>query len=795
MVYFQDDIENAKKEWELGRLKALKEEEERRLEVEEDEMLFTYTREDAFNQVKKSTKKAKAATAKVKTPNPSRAASARKRPVKKKDENYVIDEDKRRSDQGLAGVNTVTPKPARSVGRPPKNKTPKVTPKSAKGKKVTKIDVESIDVDDSDTPKVLKPKRQPKSTQKISEEEQAQTSKLVSKILAQANQKAAAKITSTPEQITYSQQLLAQSQKTEFTKAQLASAMQKVQQVPNMSKPATVNPQLLTPSQLQHLKNIISNAHRNITPGQASAAVLQQQLQGQFLTSPVKSTPGTPGQQLFFQTSPNQQGQLVLSQNPQIITQQLQQGAQTVVQPSLVQVQGRGGVGTPTLLQVQSSQPGGAPSLLQIQQPQNIPAFVQIQGSQMGSSQLIQVQGSQQVARTIQAPKLTTPTSQVVQFQTSPSALLAQIQASRVHGSQRNPTSTPQKSHPTIVQAGQGTQLVIPPSIAKQTPARTVQFPAYGSQTVTQNTTPSIINVQNLAQQATKPVSNKAQFATVQDIQLVVTNPSGSRMTPAIQQAKVGPPQTIQVVTSQASMSGGSVQQVKPAAQTIQQVITQNSAGQPVVQFLRMSGSQATTHTTPNQDTSSFSRPQPGQQGVVYLQLAGGKAIPVSLANSQMTLPIVKPEKPKGQTIQPSGVRNVMPTIVVTQGSAIQVANGPITAGKVNAPVSRFQVAGNVAQRPRLRSPLPVSARPAIATVGMVARQPIPDNNSTTVPPPWNNPNLVIRTRRAAVQDQGKSGIENGVVFKSPPETNEVNHIPSANVDSKNGCVTTPNNG
>ncbi|XP_052073827.1 helicase domino-like isoform X2 [Mytilus californianus] len=50
----EEDIENAKKEWELGRLKALKEEEERRLEVEEDEMLFTYTREDAFNQVFKS---------------------------------------------------------------------------------------------------------------------------------------------------------------------------------------------------------------------------------------------------------------------------------------------------------------------------------------------------------------------------------------------------------------------------------------------------------------------------------------------------------------------------------------------------------------------------------------------------------------------------------------------------------------------------------------------------------------------------------------------------------------------
>ncbi|KAK3083777.1 hypothetical protein FSP39_003020, partial [Pinctada imbricata] len=47
----EEDIENAKKDWELGRLQALKEEEERRLEIEEDEMLYIYSREDAYNQV------------------------------------------------------------------------------------------------------------------------------------------------------------------------------------------------------------------------------------------------------------------------------------------------------------------------------------------------------------------------------------------------------------------------------------------------------------------------------------------------------------------------------------------------------------------------------------------------------------------------------------------------------------------------------------------------------------------------------------------------------------------------
>ncbi|XP_064613460.1 helicase SRCAP-like isoform X3 [Liolophura sinensis] len=47
----EEEVELAKNSWELARLKALKEEEERRAEWEEDEMLFTYSREDSYNQV------------------------------------------------------------------------------------------------------------------------------------------------------------------------------------------------------------------------------------------------------------------------------------------------------------------------------------------------------------------------------------------------------------------------------------------------------------------------------------------------------------------------------------------------------------------------------------------------------------------------------------------------------------------------------------------------------------------------------------------------------------------------
>ena len=55
----QEDIENSKKDWELARLKALKEEEERRAELEEDEMLYIYSKDES--QVKKGRKPGKKA--------------------------------------------------------------------------------------------------------------------------------------------------------------------------------------------------------------------------------------------------------------------------------------------------------------------------------------------------------------------------------------------------------------------------------------------------------------------------------------------------------------------------------------------------------------------------------------------------------------------------------------------------------------------------------------------------------------------------------------------------------------
>ncbi|XP_030847901.1 helicase domino isoform X4 [Strongylocentrotus purpuratus] len=47
----EEQVEAAKREWELGRLQGLKELEEREAELEEDDVLYTYSREDSENQV------------------------------------------------------------------------------------------------------------------------------------------------------------------------------------------------------------------------------------------------------------------------------------------------------------------------------------------------------------------------------------------------------------------------------------------------------------------------------------------------------------------------------------------------------------------------------------------------------------------------------------------------------------------------------------------------------------------------------------------------------------------------
>ena len=76
----QEQALQAKREWELTRLKSMKEEEELRAEVEEDEMLFTYSRDDAYNQVKHRGKKTPKPSKKQTPKSPGKRSGTRSSP-------------------------------------------------------------------------------------------------------------------------------------------------------------------------------------------------------------------------------------------------------------------------------------------------------------------------------------------------------------------------------------------------------------------------------------------------------------------------------------------------------------------------------------------------------------------------------------------------------------------------------------------------------------------------------------------------------------------------------------------
>ena len=101
----QKEVEIAKEEWELGRLQALKEEEELRAAIEEDEMLFTYAQDEGANQVKKKGKN-----------------KTSKKSVSPQNRNKVVAKRKQSGDGDWAPDK---PKPERKTPRtPPKTSTP-----------------------------------------------------------------------------------------------------------------------------------------------------------------------------------------------------------------------------------------------------------------------------------------------------------------------------------------------------------------------------------------------------------------------------------------------------------------------------------------------------------------------------------------------------------------------------------------------------------------------------------------------------------------------------------------------
>ena len=117
------DIEQAKRDWELNRLKEQREEEERKAELEEDDMLYTFMIEDGMNQVVKKRPYNKSIKEKKHSPvvEPSRKSTRPPRPKQL---------DLPEPDVHMAMA--VKPAVKRGRGRPRKHPLPTIAPDRSK---------------------------------------------------------------------------------------------------------------------------------------------------------------------------------------------------------------------------------------------------------------------------------------------------------------------------------------------------------------------------------------------------------------------------------------------------------------------------------------------------------------------------------------------------------------------------------------------------------------------------------------------------------------------------------------
>ena len=372
-----------KKDWELGRLKALKEEEERRAELEEDEMLYIYSRDDAYNQVKKKSKKAqKANKAPAKVVTPSRITPVRNKPKQFIDDEYVPSSGRslKVTPKVMASKNSSSPR--LSVGR--KQKANKVLAK-AEAVVVNEEGDRAINVTYKRTSKAVKVKRKVLIDNNVTIPNDEFTSavdktpKLVQKkgrgrpsILKQGKEKTPDPVsspppppppvisaTSPPKMVQLSpgvvQQIQVQQVKGQQTPSSLPTIAQLMyqahqqqqpsiqfarQSAPTLPQQTISTSQLLSASQLQHLKQIISKAaHNKLVPPKGSPTGLIQSGQPNLVQQlTVKSNPNQPAIQLVGQTSVIAQPQNVgmSPQVAQIVNQGQNQTIQYIAQPTQV---------------------------------------------------------------------------------------------------------------------------------------------------------------------------------------------------------------------------------------------------------------------------------------------------------------------------------------------------------------------------------------------------------------------------------------------------------------------------
>lgn len=300
---------------------------------------------------------------------------------------------------------------------------------------------------------------------------------------------------------------------------------------------------------------------------------------------------------------------------------------------------------------------------------------------------------------------------------------------------------------------------------------------------------------QNLVQQLSVKSSQNQPAIQLVGQTSVIAQPQGVAVSPQVAQiVNQGQGQTIQYITQPAQVATA-----RPT-QAIQQVVSHNSAGQPTLQFIKVNTSntqQPVLQYCVNNSVGNTGQVRiqgnsaQNQQGVVFLQLGGGKAIPVSLSQgSPMSVPMARLVASRavpnsGQKIAHVVQQNALPQQYIARN---------VQPTRISAPISRFQTTAVISQgnsvpqnSPLVSSPqssgIPTVVQQARYRIPKISQQPVKENpttNTATTPAPFWNPNLVIRTRKAVSQpEELRSGdISDNLPFvigNSNPPTTQTN--------------------
>ena len=827
---------NAKKDWELNRLKALKEEEERRLELEEDEMLYTYSRDDAYQQVKKRNKQLVLAH--------RRAAAAAKAdalsPVRKSNRLSIgstVD-----SDPELIDTSSVdsTPKLITGKGRGRKKLqiTPKTTPKSVgklakspgkvgkvakanaekskpakklKGKIKTtdscdngeEIDVETVGKDDEIIKQPKKPKKKNQSDKPVEKSPKKAKKRSPKVVLTQINTSTSKLLTPSSTEATLLQSLPGFSSSNPIDID--ASSPSKL--VPDSVR-ANIFEKLSPVKQTPEKQKIFHGHDRGNIFEQFNQNLLQSRAAGaNIIPSPISSS-----NIRFINTQHGRQMVVVSASNPVqqspqnlVLVQGMQGLPQGLILNNLLPLQGAAinmatltGGATPVGLssaRVQSPRIVSPQFTPQIQTQPN-PAFVQrlvsVQQSPV-TGNLPHISGlslgSVQQLTGLTIPR---PASQIV-------SNIGQINTQQL----RLPTPSVQSVSAVNIQSPQQTTRLISPrkspshTIADLIEARNVAKSAvskpekttsihYPAKPVTQSpsaTTNLIPNLGNIMK-AQVPVSSKPSADSEGKVRV---NPTVAQLVAShINAAASQPDGGLQKMNKPAIITTSSTS--RAASPTIVKLVAASSlrAGSPVSksQVTPVSNKPGLVEALkPKPATPQPSKPAPQpsktESPVATINIKGlppGVTIPASLVNSLVSgsiggisktnLNVLRGVLPAGtpsQLVNPKPPGN--PSQPVTpKPQAIK----PVPTANINInaspEVGREKVVGEIKPtviKPSLTAETKPSVfpTPAIKTIGSpLTTIPKPNldliSNSSPTLQAWSNPNLVIRTRRASVQQQ-----------------------------------------